>query len=185
MKSGTPYPSAVAATAVPSLEAILRPLHALGPWAPVVLVAALASTTTALLARFYRPRRYRAAERRYRTAARLRDELLARADRAKAERLVRSLDGGELAAARAAYRTQWLLMVIPSRILPILLGLALVTRAYGRERLLELFGRDHVAAVPLSGGHTWLLSAPQAFLLVVVVIWLVSLLVGRGRAAGG
>jgi len=162
---------------------LLQPLHDLGPWAPPVAVAVLACTVAGGLARFYRPRRLLAAQQRLRTAEQLRREMLKRADSTKAARLARIMDTTEFRAARSAYRLERLRADLPTRVLPCALGFAAIVRSYPAERLADLFGRVHAAALPLPWGGAWGVSAPLLYVLTVLLIWAAAALLRRSRAA--
>jgi hypothetical protein len=186
--SASPWPFVVAARARPA-HLVLAALPVASPtrevWLPVLGVAILVHIVARVAARWYHPSRLRAAQHRYHTVRRLRDETLRRADGEKAARLAASMKSAELDAARAEYRVQGFLVWLLTRALPFILGLAYVDATYGAARLRELRGHEYLWAVSLPGGGAWPLGGVELYVIFVLALEAAIWLGCRARAARG
>jgi hypothetical protein len=168
---------------------VLSPLHPLGAWAPVALVALLVCALYHLAGRLPRPSYLRDLERRYRAARELRDALRRqavreRADRDKIARLTGRLETAALDAARRDYRFHALLFALVIRVPPVVLGLVYLAESYGPAQLQAHFDRGHVLAVPWFGGEPWRLGAVALYGILVALGIVLLQLVARHRGRG-
>jgi hypothetical protein len=179
---GVPWIAAVGRSTAIGLDRLLALLLAVGPWAPILVVAGVVATASWLLGRLFQPPAWRSARRRYRTAHGLYEAALARADTARADRLGRLMEHAELHDARRAFRRQAALVALPTRLIPYLLGLVSVASAYGPPPPDSADG-----ATVLSGwerartfGRT---EALFLYTAAIAAIWAVARLLARLRRA--
>ncbi len=135
------------------MDKIISPLDVLGPGVVIFILAFVTVIFTRIMAKFYVTKRYIQLEKEYEHWKALRDEALKHDDREKGKRLARNIDSAKLNQAFYDYFIEGFLKNIITNVLPILLMLAYVMKAYSPAELADRFNRQYVFFIN-TGGST-------------------------------
>lgn len=153
---------------------LLEHLHFMGPAAVIGLLAILSIYTTKLLSRLIISKRYLLLEKEYHHWYQLRQEALKCEDAEKGRMLARNIDTAHLNKAYYDYFFEGLLLGIVRRIIPIFFVFAFINEFYRPERMLEVFGRQHVVQFGGSSGDPVAVGAVFWYFLCLVggyIVW--------------
>lgn len=167
----------LALAVVRAMDALLAPLHPLGPAAVIFLLAVATVFLTKVFKRFYTTRRYQKLRQEFNYWSKIRKEAMALEDRDKGKRMAKNIDQAELNRVYYDYFFEGLLNSILTTILPVLLMAAYVNEAYQPDKLQKLFGRSYVFRLPGSGGEGAPVGGLFWFVLSLVlvhILWVVA-----------
>ena len=160
------------------VDALVAPLHILGPAATLFILALLTTAGTKFFRKHYTTKRYEALKAEFSHWSNLRQTALTIADRDKAEALAKNIDQAQLNKVYYDYFFEGFLNNILTTILPILLMAAYVNDAYRSENLLALFGKSHIFSLagsgdpaPVSALAWWVISLFLIHLLWGIAEW--------------
>ena len=158
------------------MNAAVTPLHVLGPAATIFILVLITVCLTKFFKKHYTTKRYTALKAEFEHWSNLRKEAMTMEDREKGKALAKNIDQAKLNKAYYDYFFEGLLNNILTTILPILLMAAYVNDAYRSEKLMTLFGKNHIFrlggagdAAPV-GALAWFVFA----LLLVHLLWAVA-----------
>ncbi|HKJ66193.1 MAG TPA: hypothetical protein VJ969_12370 [Desulfopila sp.] len=160
--------------AASSAYAVLEHLHFMGPATVIGLLALLSVVTTKLLSRLIISKRYLVLEEEYHHWYQLRQEALKCEDAEKGRMMARNIDSAHLNKAYYDYFFEGLLLGIARRILPIFFIFAFINEFYRPERMLEVFGRQHVVLLDATGGEPLAVGAVFWYFFCLVcgyILW--------------
>ena len=153
-----------------TLFSILQPLHFLGPFFIISLLAVCTVGLTKLLNRFIITKRYIELEKTYNHWLKLRQEAMCCEDTVKGSRMARNIDKAELNKAYYDYFFEGLLLGIARKILPIFFVFAFINEYYRPEKMLTIFGQEYVMQMGSTNGEP---------ILIGTIFWyFISLLTG-------
>jgi hypothetical protein len=161
---------------VHGVDAVVAPLHELGPAATIFILVLITVGLTKFFQKHYTTKRYLALKAEFEHWSNLRKEAMTMADREKGKALAKNIDKAKLNKAYYDYFFEGLLNNILTTILPVMLMAAYVNDAYRAEKLVTLFGKDHIFTFGGSGDATpvgalaWFVLA----LLLVHLLWAVA-----------
>jgi hypothetical protein len=161
--------------AVRGMDTLVAPLHVLGPAATIFTLVLITVCFTKFFQKHYTTKRYVALKAEFERWSNLRKEAMGMEDREKGQALAKNIDTAKLNKAYYDYFFEGLLNNIVTTILPILLMAAYVNDAYRAEKLMTLFGQDHIFKLGGAGDATpvgalaWFVLA----LLFVHLLWAV------------
>ncbi len=135
------------------MDKIISPLDVLGPGIVIFLLALITVLFTRIMSRVYTTKRYRELEKDYEYWQALRIEAMKHKDREKGKRLARNIDSAKLNQAFYDYFIEGFLKNLVTNVLPILLMLAYVMKAYSPAELADRFNRQYVFFIE-TGGST-------------------------------
>ncbi len=168
------------------LDFAIAPVNRIGPGWAIVLLAAVTAGLTKVLARIYRPKRYRELQRNFEYWYKIRQEALQQDDVEKGRLLAKNIDQTHLNKAYYDLFFEGLLISLLTRYLPIFSMLAYVNEAYRPEKLQTIWNRPAVFTIKLSqemhiavGGVFWFLIC---LVSVYVLIWAAGRTLGRSSS---
>lgn len=158
------------------MDMLVAPLHVLGPAATIFILVLITVCCTKFFKKHYRTKRYIALKAEFDHWSNLRKEAMTLEDREKAKALAKNIDQAKLNKVYYDYFFEGLLNSILTSILPVLVMAAYVNDAYRAEKLMALFGRNHIFTLGGSGEPTPF-SALAWFVLsflLVHLLWAVA-----------
>jgi len=154
------------------LDAVFRPVEALGPAAAIFAVALVTVVLARLLSKTCKTRRYRQLREEFqhwyevrRQALQLKD-----ADREKARALARNIDQGKLNKLYYDYFFEGFMLSLATRYLPFFLFFAYVNESYRPDALLARFGRDYLLQFNIPDGNSLQIGSLLWFVIAVLLI---------------
>jgi len=142
-----------------TLFSLLVQFHFLGPAALIGLLALCTVVLTKTLNRLIITRRYIELEKQFHYWADIRQKAIQYEDREKGRRMARNIDKAELNRAYYDYFFEGLLLGIARKIIPIFFVFAFINEYYQPEKMLSMFGREHVLQMISTSGEPVLLGS--------------------------
>ncbi len=155
------------------MDKIISPLDVLGPGAVIFLLAFITVLFTRFMSKVYITKRYRELEKDYEHWQALRIEAMKHEDREKGKRLARNIDSAKLNQAFYDYFIEGFLKNLLTNVLPILLMLAYVTRAYSPAELADRFNRQYVFFIETGGVTPWPVGTMFWYVISVLLSFLI------------
>ena len=160
-----------------TFDVVVSSLHFLGPITVIFLIAIFTVCITKLLKRVIRTRRLEELEKDFQHWMSVREEAMKHADTEKGRQMAKNIDKAELNRAYYDFFLEGLLLGFITFMLPVALMVAYINEYYRSERLLELFGQDHLFQVwsnpPTDiGAVLWFIGSIVFInISVLVVMW--------------
>ena len=162
-----------------SLFSALQHIHFLGPFVLITFLALSTVAITKVLNRIIITKRYIKLEKKFNYWVQVRDEATKCEDREKGKRMARNIDQAELNRAYYDYFFEGLLLGLARRIIPIFFVFAFINEYYRPERMLEIFGRQHVLQIPSSSGEPVLVGTVFCYFFSLLTGYLLWFIVGK------
>jgi len=163
-------------------DALLAPIHFLGPAMMVFLLALLTVLITKSLNRIIITKRYVRLEKKYKHWYNLRQTALTCEDREKGKVLAKNIDQAELNRAYYDYFFEGLLLGFARKIIPILFIVAYINEYFQPERLIERFGQSYIFKFGSSSGEPVVIGSIVWYLLSLLIVYLVWYVVKKSYA---
>ena len=170
---------AVAVFAADGLDALLTPLHGLGPAAILSILAVFTVVVTKTLNRLVITKRFIHLEKEFQRLSQLRREAMQCEDREKGRLMAKNIDKGELNRVYYDYFFEGLLLGLARKVLPVAILVAFINEYFRPERLSALFGKIYVFKFNGLGGEPILIGAVFWYVLSLLVGYLAWSLVQR------
>jgi len=166
-----------------TLDYLLSYLHFLGPIPVIFLLALITVTITKVLKKYIKTKRLVTLENDFQYWLKVREEAMRCEDREKGKTLAKNIDTAKLNKAYYDFFLEGLLLGFITFYLPVISMAAYINEAYRSERLLELFGRDHILQfgnsepVLIGGLFCYILSV----LFIICSLFIIKLMKKRNR----
>lgn len=160
-----------------TFDVVVSSLHFLGPLTVIFLIAIFTVCITKLLKRIIRTRRLEELEKDFQHWMSVREEAMKHTDTEKGRQMAKNIDKAKLNRAYYDFFLEGLLLGFMTFMLPVALMVAYINEYYRSERLLELFGQDHLFQVwnnpPTEIGAVFWFIGSIVFIniSVLVVMW--------------
>ncbi len=155
------------------MDKIISPLDCLGPGFVIFFLAFLTVIFTRIMGKFYITKRYIQLEKEYEHWKALRDEAMKHEDREKGKRLARNIDSAKLNQAFYDYFIEGFLKNIFTNVIPILLMLAYVMKAYSPAELADRFNRQYVFFINTGGATPMPISTMFWYVISVLFSFII------------
>jgi len=152
--------------------AFLQHLHFLGPAALIALMALATVILTKILNQLIVTKRYLQLEENFQHWMQLRQEAINCEDEEKGKRMARNIDQAELNRAYYDYFFEGLLLGIARKIIPVFFMFAFINEYYRPERMLELFGQEHVLQLASTSGEPVLIGSVAYYFATLLLCYL-------------
>jgi hypothetical protein len=165
------------------LDAVLAPLHVLGPSIVILILTLFTVCFTKLFGRVYTTRRYRELKEEFTHWFNLRQEALQCEDREKGKLLAKNIDQARLNKVYYDYFFEGLLKNILTTYLPVLIMAAYVNETYQPDQLMTNFGRDYIFKFNTGSGDPVIVGGLFWFIVTLLSTYLTWFVIGK-MAAG-
>ena len=153
-------------------DALLKPLHILGPAILIAILAVVTVFITKGLNRLITTKRYNRLEKEFKHLYQLRQEAINCEDREKGKRMARNIDKGELNRVYYDYFFEGLLLGIARKIIPIFFVFAYLNEYFKPTRLAELFGREYIFKFHPSDSEPTVIGAVAWYFISLLLMYL-------------
>jgi len=159
------------------MDALVSPLHLLGPTVIIFLLVFVTVCLTKLFKRLYTTQRYRALKKEFNHWSNVRKAAMNIEDREKGKVLAKNIDQAKLNKVYYDYFFEGFLNNILTTVLPILLMAAYINESYNPDKLSDRFGRSYLFKTPGWFGDPTPVGALLWFvvsLLAVHLLWMIA-----------
>ncbi len=153
-------------------DALLSPLHFLGPAPIIFLLAILTVFITKGLNRIIITKRFSRLGKEFGRLYNLRQAAMECEDREKGALMEKNIDKAELNRVYYDYFFEGMLLGLVRKALPILIILAYINEYFKPERLIELFGRNYIFKFNSNSGDPLLIGVIPWYILSLVLVYL-------------
>lgn len=161
-------------------DALLSPLHFLGPATIIFLLAILTVFITKGLNRIVITKRFIRLEKEFNHLYSLRKAAMECEDREKGELMAKNIDRAELNKAYYDYFFEGMLLGLVRKALPIFIILTYINEYFRPERLTELFGQGYIFKFNSTSGEPVLIGAIPWYILSLLLVYLAWYLIRTG-----
>jgi uncharacterized membrane protein (DUF106 family) len=159
--------------------ALLLNFHFLGPAMLIALLALCTVLLTKTLNRLIITKRYLELEKQFHYWVGIREQAVQYEDRDKGSRMARNIDKAELNRAYYDYFFEGLLLGIARKIIPIFFVFAFINEYYQPEKMLAMFGQEHVMQTVSTSGDPVLIGGVAWYFICLLGSYLAWSVVSR------
>jgi hypothetical protein len=163
-------------------DALLMPVHVLGPAMIIFLLAVVTVLITKSLNRIIITKRFIQLEKEFKHWFNLRQTALTCEDREKGKALAKNIDQAELNRAYYDYFFEGLLLGLVRKLLPIFCILAYINEYFQPKRLVERFGQSYIFKYSSSDGEPVVIGAVFWYVLSLLILYLLWTIVKKGSS---
>lgn len=153
-------------------DALLTPLHFLGPAVLIFLLALVTVAVAKGLNKVIVTKRYIELEKEFQYWFNLRQQALTCEDREKGKRMAKNIDQAKLNRVYYDYFFEGLLLGLARRVMPIFFMFAYINEYFRPARLTEIFGRSYIFKFSSADGEPVLMGTAFWYLASILLVYL-------------
>ncbi len=153
---------------VVTLDRILSPLEAFGPWFVIFVLALAVVIFTRIIAKVYVTKRYLKLEKEFKHWHGVREEAMKQHDSKKGKALAKNIDQAQLNKAYYDYFFEGMLKHFATNVFPILLMVAYITKVYTPQTLFQRFGEQWIFSFSLGSASQTNVSSLLWFIICLI-----------------
>ncbi len=172
--------AAAAIALAEGFDALMTPLHFLGPAMLIFLLAVLTVFITKGLSRIIVTKRFIRLEKEFKHWFNLRQTAMIIEDREKGKALAKNIDQAELNRAYYDYFFEGLLLGIARKLIPIFIILSYINEYFQPKRLIERFGKSYIFKFGSAGGEPVVINSIFWYVASLLIVYLLWYLIKKG-----
>ena len=161
-------------------DALIAPLHFLGPAVVIFLLAVLTVFITKSLNRIIITKRLIRLEKKYKHWYNLRQTALTCEDREKGKALARNIDQAELNRAYYDYFFEGMLLGLVRKLIPIFTIAAYINEYFQPKQLIERFGKSFIFKFGSTGNDPVVIGAVFWYVIALLMVYLAWSITTKG-----
>lgn len=161
-------------------DALITPLHILGPAIIIFFLAVLTVCITKSLNRIIVTKRFIRLEKKYKHWYNLRQIALTCEDREKGRDLARNIDQAELNKAYYDYFFEGMLLGLVRKLVPIFIMMSYINEYFQPNQLVERFGKSYIFKFASTSGEPVVISSIFWYVISLLSVYLLWYIVKKG-----